>query len=87
MTSMAVDPQAGLLQALEEATRHARDVDELATLLRTLPGVESIEVRDYLVKTEPPVRELAIRSQTTCLVVDIAVHPDGSLTVRGLHDC
>ncbi|MEY4168770.1 MAG: hypothetical protein RIR52_2594 [Acidobacteriota bacterium] len=80
------DPKGGLLHALEEAARHTRDIEELAALLRALPGVHSVEVRDYLVKTEPPIRELAIHFQTFHLVADITLHLGGSLAVRGLHD-
>lgn len=42
------DPKSGLLNALEEAARHTHDIEELADLLRALPGVHSVEVRDYL---------------------------------------
>ncbi|MEK7996182.1 MAG: hypothetical protein AAB403_20475 [Planctomycetota bacterium] len=84
---MTPDPKGGFLQALEEAARQSRDIDELAALLRAFPEVHSVEVRDYLVKTQPPIRELAIHFQNTRFVADITLHPDGSLTVRGLHDC
>ena len=84
---MTTDPKGGFLHVLEEAARHYRDIDELAARLRAIPEVHSVEVRDYLVKTEPPIRELAIHFRNTRFVADITLLPDGSLAARGLHDC
>lgn len=82
---MSNESTGGFLQALEEITRQSRDIEELAALLRELPGVHSVEVRDYLVKTEPPIRELAIEYQTMRFIADITLHADGSLSIRGMH--
>jgi hypothetical protein len=83
---VTTDPEGGFLQALEDAARNSRDIDGLVALLRALPEVHSVEVRNYLVKTEPPIRELAIQFRTARFIADITLHPDGSLTVHGLHE-
>lgn len=83
---MTEESEGGLLRAIEEAAGRARDVDELAAQLRALPEVTSVEVGDYLVKTEPPVREFAIQLENTHVVADVAEHPDGTFAVRGVHE-
>ncbi len=88
---MTGGPTGGLLHALEEAARHARDIDHLAALIRAEPGVQAVEVSNYLVKTEPPMREVVVKfrsaaSPTLELIADITLHHDGTLSVRGLHD-
>jgi hypothetical protein len=83
---MTIDPKGDFLRAVEEAASRSRDIDELAAVIRSLPGVQSVEVGDYLVKTEPPMRELAIQYRTTQVIADITLHHDGTLTVRSLHD-
>lgn len=83
---MIGEGDADLLRALEEAAAAARDIDELAVIATTFPDVHSVEVEAALVKTHPPLRELTIRLPRRTVVVDVAVHPDQTLRIRGLHD-
>lgn len=83
---MTGEGEAALLRALEEAAAAARDIDELAVIVTAFPDVHSVEVQAALVKTHPPLRELIVRLPRRTVVVDVAVHPDQSLTIRGLHN-
>lgn len=56
---MTTNTKGGFLQVLEEAASHSHDIDELAAHLRALPEIRSVEVRNYLVKTDPPIDEQA----------------------------
>lgn len=85
---MNTESAGGLREAFGQAARQARDITELAALLRARPEVEQVEVRDYLVKTAPPMVEVAVwlRGGEWPLVADIVLQPDGSMTLHGIHE-
>ena len=74
--------RAAIEQAVAQVLRSARDVDDAAESIRGLAGVESVEVGDYLMKSEPPRREIVIRLRDGELVAEVAVEPSGSLVHR-----
>lgn len=84
---MTVDHErAALLEWLEEAARTCASPAELASAVCALPGVESAAVRDRLVKTAPPMQEVAIQLGPRWVVVDVVLDPGGGLRIGDLHD-
>jgi hypothetical protein len=49
-----------LAQALPGVADNARSLDEIAAWLRAQPGVESVELADYLLKSNPPQRDFIV---------------------------
>jgi hypothetical protein len=49
-----------LAKALPGVAGNARSLDEIATWLRAQPGVESVELSDYLLKSNPPQRDFIV---------------------------
>jgi hypothetical protein len=78
-------------EALARAVARLRSVEEVRRWLLQRPEVAAVEVREGLVKTEPPRQELVVRFRaaggaTVARVVDLELSPDGALRVVGVHD-
>jgi hypothetical protein len=83
--------EARLADRVAEALRQVGSVEELAAWLGAQPDVRSVTVSDYLVKTEPPLREFVVVLRRTdgaeeTQVVDIRIGHDGTMSVEGVHD-
>jgi len=53
-----------LARALTGVADGARSLDEIAAWLRAQPGVESVELADYLLKSNPPQRDFIVEYGT-----------------------
>jgi hypothetical protein len=49
-----------LAKALPDVADNARSLDEIAAWLQAQPGVESVELADYLLKSNPPQRDFIV---------------------------
>lgn len=75
---------------IRQAVEQGGSVDDVVARLRTLEGVASAEARGGLVKTEPPIIELAVSfarapGPAENRVYDIVQELDGSLRLSGSH--
>jgi hypothetical protein len=51
-------------EALVAAVARARSLDDIVGWLKSQPGVKSVEVAAYLLKSEPPQRDLMVECGT-----------------------
>jgi len=54
------DPIGELAKALAGVADNAHSLDEIAAWLRSQPGVTSVELGDYLLKSNPPQRDFLV---------------------------
>ena len=59
-SSPSNDTIGELAKALPGVADNARSLDEIAAWLRAQPGVESVELADYLLKSNPPQRDFIV---------------------------
>jgi len=81
---------SALKTALAPAVERSGSVEAFADWLRSRQQVEAVDVSGYLVKTEPPQREVTVLMRTggagtARWSLDIAVQTDGSLCLRRIH--
>jgi hypothetical protein len=77
-----------------EAVSRFDTPEQVAASLRAQPNVRDATVRPGLVKTDPPLVELRVdqlvpdagADAVVSRIYDLAVHPDGTLHLRGSHD-
>lgn len=73
---------ATIASRMDEDHMHLGSVDDIATWLKAQPGVESVLLRDYWIKTDPPKREFVMTLRTadgghTIHSIFVDVLPDG----------
>jgi len=82
---------AKLTETLADVMQQIRSLEELEDWLRSQHCVESVKTADYLIKTEPPQKELLVTfkmddGSTLTKVIDIILYPDQTLGLGGLHE-
>lgn len=76
---------------ISDLLNEMRSIDEFASWLRSQPGVTSVLIADYLIKTEPPQQEVVVRflaadGTVVTKVIDVVLNPNGTLEFGGLHN-
>ncbi len=76
---------------LADIMRKVSSLEELEGWFNSQKYVESVKVTDYLVKTEPPQKELLVTfkmddGSTVTRVIDIILYPDQTLALSGIHE-
>lgn len=89
--SISVKDLAQVIDSLPRVVQESGSLRELERRLSSQRGVQSVSTSDYLVKTEPPLRELTVGfmlddGSTVTKVMDIRVHRGGSLELAGVHE-
>ena len=67
-----------------------KSLDDIEDWLRSQPYIVSVKTASYLIKTEPPKKELIVTfrfdsSSTVTKVIDITVYPDQTFSMSGMH--
>ena len=89
--TISVEELAGLSKTLANVVADVKSMEELEGWLRSRPYIESVNKADYLIKTEPPQKELQVRfkmddGSTVVKVLDILLYPDQTFGLSGLHN-
>ena len=89
--SISVKGLAQFTDSLPRVVQEIGSLGELEKWLRSQRGVQSISTSDYLVKTEPPLRELTVSfklddGSTVTRVMDIRIRRDGHLELAEVHE-
>ena len=67
-----------------------KSLDDIEDWLRSKPYIVSVKTAGYLIKTEPPKKELVVtfrfdNSSTVTKVIDITLYPDQTFSMSGMH--
>jgi hypothetical protein len=89
--TISVEELGGLTKTLANVVAGVKSMEELEVWLRSRPYIESVNKADYLIKTEPPQKELQVRfkmddGSTVVKVLDILLYPDQTFGLSGLHN-
>lgn len=89
--TISVEDFNGLSKSLADVVARMKSMEELEAWLKSRPYIESVNKADYLIKTEPPQKELHVRfkmddGSTVVKVIDILLYPDQTFELAGLHD-
>jgi hypothetical protein len=80
-----------LTQMLADVVSRLGSLEKLRQWLMSQPCVISVELEDYLIKTNPPQRQFRVEfrmddGSTTVKAIDISVAEGQELRFRSLHD-
>jgi len=89
--TISAEELATLADTMSTVVLRIASLEELEGWLRSQRCVESIGTSDYLIKTEPPRKEMLVTfkmddGSSVTKVVDITLYPDESFGLAGLHD-
>jgi len=82
---------AGFTELLADVVARTNSIEALEAWLTSRPYIESVKKVDYLIKTEPPQKELHVgfktdNGSTVLKVLDIVLYPDQTFRLAGLQD-
>jgi hypothetical protein len=80
-----------LKENIRQVVETVKSLDEFERWLRSQHCIVSVKVEDYLVKTEPPAKEIVVAFKmkngiTVIKVIDIIMQADQTLRLGGFHD-
>jgi hypothetical protein len=89
--TISIKELAELTETLADVIQHIGSLEELEEWLRSQHCVDSVRTADYLIKTEPPQKELLVTfkmhdGSTVTKAIDIILYPDKALGLGGVHE-
>lgn len=82
---------AKLGKSLANVMQQTKSLEELENWLRSQRFVKSVRLSNYIIKTEPPQKELLVvfkmdDGSSITKVIDVKLHHDQILELAGFHD-
>jgi len=89
--TISAEDLAELTETLADVIQGIGSLEELEGWLSSQHCVESVRTGDYLIKTEPPQKELLVifkmdDGSTVTKVIDVILYRDQTLGLGGLHE-
>lgn len=80
-----------LMETLGETVKQSRSFEELETFFKSQHYVKSVKATDYLIKTNPPKKELQVtfklnNGSSITKMIDITLYPDKSIGLASIHE-
>jgi hypothetical protein len=80
-----------IIKTLDNVLRRASSLEDFESWLRSQPGVMSVGTADWLIKTEPPQKEVSVvfkmdDGSTFTSVIDVILYPDQTFGFAGVHE-
>lgn len=79
------------IKSLDDVLRRIDSLENFEDWLKSQPCVVSVCIAEYLIKTEPPRKEVSITfkmdtGSTVMKVIDIILYPDQTFGLAGVHE-
>jgi hypothetical protein len=79
-----------IIRSLGDVLRSAGSLEDFENWLKSQRGVKSVGTAEWLIKTEPPKKEVSVvfrmdDGSTTTSVIDVILYPDQTFGFAGIH--